>query len=162
MQAGISKVVAVGGLVCALLMIGEPLRAQSLTVSVTSPLPNLTVTGTSTNSGSMTISTRWTGATGHYQGWAYTCLYMNAPLTGTGGNPDTIAAANVQITLPGGTTESIVGNGDCGVPTSTRIASNYGRPSGNATTTVGFQVTNLGNLGAGTYSGTVNVVALLY
>jgi len=154
------KFLAVGGLVCALLTVVYPLRAQSLTVSVISPLPNLIVNGTSTNSGSMTVRTAWNAA-GRYLGWVETCLYMNAPLTGTGGNPDTIAAANVQITLPGGGTQSIVGGGDCGVATSTRITWNYGQ-SGNANATVGFQVTNLGNLEADTYNGTVYVVALMY
>lgn len=154
------KVVAVAGWLAALLVCAQPLRAQSLTVSVVSPLPNLTVNGTSTNTGSMTVRTSW-NAGGRYLGWVETCLYMNAPLTGTGGNPDTIAAANVQITLPSGTTQSIVGSGDCGVPTSTRITWNHGQ-SGNANASVGFQVTSLGNLGADTYSGTVNVVALMY
>ena len=157
---GMFKVVAVTGGLAALLVCTQPSRAQSLTVSVVSPLPNLTVNGTSTNTGSMTVRTSW-NAGGRYLGLVATCLYMNAPMSGTGGNPDTIAAANVQITLPNGTTESIVGGGDCGVPTSTRITWNLGQ-SGNANASVGFQVTGLGNLGADTYSGTVNVVALMY
>jgi hypothetical protein len=160
MHVRFPKFLAVGVLVCALLVVARPLRAQSLTVSVVSPLPGLTVDGTSSNSGSMTIRTSW-NTRGRYYGLVATCLYMNAPLTGTGGNPDTIAAASVRITLPNGTTQSIVGSGDCGIPTSTRITWNSGR-SGNANATVGFQVTNLGNLGADTYSGTIYVVALMY
>jgi len=155
------KIVAVTGGLAAVLVCAQSLKAQSLTVSVISPLPNLTVNGTSTNTGSMTIKTTWNTG-GHYLGLVETCLYMTAPLTGTGGNPDSIAAAKVQITLPNGTTESIVGGGDCGVPTSTRIAWNLGVLSGNVNASVGFQVTGLGNLAADTYSGTVNVVALMY
>jgi hypothetical protein len=160
MQSEVPKFVAVGVLVCALSLVVQPLSAQSVTVSMVSPLPSLAVNGTSTNIGSMTVRTSWDGGR-RSVGLVATCLYMNAPLTGTGGNPDTIAAANVQITLPNGTTQSIVGGGDCGVPTSTRITWNLGR-SGTANASVGFQVTNLGNLGADAYSGTVYVVALMY
>jgi hypothetical protein len=154
------RIGAVAGLACALTFCAKPLRAQSISVSVVSPLPGLTLTGSSTNTGSMSVRTSWNTG-GRYFGLVETCLYMNAPLTGNGGNPDTIPAGNVQITLPNGSTRSIVGSGDCGVPTSTRITWNIGR-SGNANATVGFQVTNVGNVGADTYNGTIYLVALMY
>ena len=152
-------------LLVAFLFVTPLLHAQkNLTVTVTSPLGTLMAAGSSSDQQSMTVTASWSATGPPNSGYVTTCVSMTAPLTGTGGNPDTIPAANIMVTSASGTS-SIVSSGGCGVTSalqvnSTRV-SNY-HSGGNINISMKFQAINTGALAADTYTGTINIITAAY
>jgi hypothetical protein len=99
------------------------------------------------------------------------CVYMDSPMIGTGGNPDTIPAANVQVDG-----SSIVGGGvNCAVAnarllsTNTILTRNGPDPAtrsrnGYKEDTISVRISGTSglNLAPDTYSGTINLIALAF
>lgn len=89
---------------------------------------------------------------------------MHYGLTGEDGNTDIIPAMNVQVTTSEAGTRPIAGSVACGTigatPINTFLGSNY--LPGSKTTQVEVQVTGLSHLAAGSYNGTIYVIAVVY
>jgi len=149
----------------AFLFVTPLLHAQkNLTVTVTSSLGVLTAAGSSSNQQSMTVTVSWSATGPKNSGYVTTCVYMTAPLTGTGGNPDRIPAADIMVTSASGTS-SIVSSGGCGVTTALQVdstpVSNF-HSGGTINISMQFQAMNTGALAADTYTGTINIIAAGY
>ena len=140
-------------------------KPESLSVTITTPGPvNFSpLTGTTT-AGSVipAWTTNWFLVPQRNQ--VAVCVYLSGALSGTGGNTDTIPAANVQG-QPGGTGSFTALTGTaCGqsnaLSISTTAINNSNRTNGSKNDSVALRINESGlSLSADTYSGTLNIIA---
>jgi hypothetical protein len=133
-----------------------PAHAQALSISAN----DLTfwLTQDPTASQTLTIITTWQRASSNQLN---VCLYMTAPLVGTGTNTATIAASSVQVN---GTALG-VGNGkpQCGVHGAQLISVTNVSNSGSRTDTPSVRIANYPTtLPVDTYTGQISLVAIAY
>ncbi len=142
-------------------------KPESISVTITTPGPvNFNpLTGTTT-AGSVTPAwtTNWNLKPSRTS--VAVCVFLSGPLAGTGGNLDTIPAANVQG-QPGGVGPfaALTGSG-CGqvnaLTISTTVITGANRKNGSKSDSVAAQINETGivpALSADTYSGTLNIIA---
>lgn len=139
--------------------------AESISVTITAPGPvNFNpLTGTTTV-GSVTPAwtTNWDLKPQRNQ--VAVCVYLSGALTGTGGNADTIPAANVKGRPGGSGSFTALTANACGqsnaLSISTTVIDNANRKNGSKNDSVGLEIDQTGlSLSADTYSGTLNIVA---
>lgn len=131
------------------------LQAQTLSIGTTNTLGTFALDRQPTLSQSLGVRTSWTNM---FLKTVTVCVYMSAPMTGTGGNPATIPASSVRV----GGTSIVTGSTNCGVPTATKVASQFLLLSFNDSRTDTLTI-DLNSYSAAlppdTYTGTINLVA---
>jgi hypothetical protein len=160
---------ALNTLIGTVLLVGTTAHAQNtLTVAVTSPLPTFQLTGGPTTASNLTIQTYWSLNSCWFLCTAniYVCVYMDADMSGTGVNTDTIPFSSVQINPNNSGWSSIrTSNTACGVvgatqvgPTSKFVWVNVN--SGSVSSTVPVRIAGYPvDLMPDTYTGTITVIA---
>jgi hypothetical protein len=135
-------------------------KAESLSIAATGPLANFDLdAGDPTAAQALGITTTWSLTPQRTQ--VQVCIYMSGPMTGTGGNPDTIPEANVRA---GGA--SINAGPGCGLATvtvvsTTALVNNAQRKNGSVVDSVNIDINAFTPLALmpDTYTGTINLVA---
>lgn len=150
---------AVGILV---MMMGGTAHGQSLTVSATTSLPQFQLTADPTPASPLSVRASWSGFYGLFnQLTVSVCVYMSAPMSGTGVNTDTIPASAVQVNG----SSIVTGTTNCGVPGAALVGSeahNCFITCGGSPDDYNVNVRLAGYspaLSADTYTGTINLIA---
>lgn len=86
-------------------------QGQTLSISATNSLPQFQLTADPTPASPLTVRASWS-IFNIGQLNVGVCVFMNAPMTGTGSNTDTIPATAVQIDG----TSIVTGGTNCGIP----------------------------------------------
>jgi len=135
---------------------GPSAKAQTLSIAATNTLTAFALNRDPTLSQTLNVRTSWnTGFALSVQ----VCVYISAPLSGTGGNAVTIPASTVRVNG----TSIVTGSTNCGVPTATQIARQYflfGSSSRTDALTIDMSSYSA-SLPPDTYTGTINLVAVM-
>ena len=139
-----------------LLVCVASLSAQTLSIGTTNTLSTIPLTTNPTPSQVLNVRTSWT--TG-FSLSVTVCVYMSAPLSGTGTNVVTIPASTVRVNG----TSIVTAATNCGVPTSTQVARQFFLfGSGSRTDALTIDINGYSAaLPPDTYTGTINLVATI-
>jgi hypothetical protein len=150
------------GIAVAILVIATCGNAQTLSVSATTSLPQFQLTADPTPASPLTVRASWSGFYGLFnQLTVSVCVYMSAPMSGTGVNTDTIPASAVQVNG----SSMVTGTTNCGVPGAALVGSeahNCFITCGGSPDDYNVNVRLAGYspaLSADTYTGTINLIA---
>jgi hypothetical protein len=139
---------------------------DTLSIGAQSALPTFQLTSNPTSTSNLVVLTNWNFTTTN-SAHLSVCVYMAAPMTGTGNNTDAIPASAVQVNG----SSIITGGTSCGVATAFPVVTgshiwiNGGTPStriwnGNRQDTLGISISGYpANLESDTYTGTINLIA---
>lgn len=140
----------------AVLVCVASVTAQTLSIGTTNTLSTIPLTTNPTPSQVLNVRTSWT--TG-FSLSVTVCVYMSAPLSGTGTNAVTIPASTVRVNG----TSIVTGATNCGVPTATQVARQFflfGSSSRTDALTIDISGYSAA-LPPDTYTGTINLVATI-
>jgi hypothetical protein len=138
---------------------------DSLSIGVQSTLPNFQLVSNPTATSNLVVLTNWNFPQTLFAHLSV-CVYMTAPMTGTGNNTDTIPASAVQVNG----SAIVTGSTNCGIPSSTAVVTNSliwflgGSASsriqnGSRSDTLGISISGYpNNLEPDTYTGSINLI----
>ena len=138
---------------------------NSLSIGVQSTLPKFQLVSNPTATSNLVVLTNWNFPQTLFAHMSV-CVYMTAPMTGTGNNTDTIPASDVQVNG----TSIVTGSTNCGIPSSFPVVTNsliwiLGGSASSRTTngsrsdTLGISISGYpNNLEPDTYTGSINLI----